>query len=207
MRMKAKNGGFSLLEMVIVVSIIMVISAIAIPKIMESIYDVRLRSAGTSVAGLMQQARQMAIKDNTYYPIKTKQQGGTWLMFIDTTSPTASPSRITNTAYDNSFPTVQLGGGVLRTTTNPDTGGTSTPWAFTPLSTAANPIWGPMGLPCVMSSAVCVGSSSGGSGTIIAGYMVILTDNRRFGTPGYLAITSSPGGRVRVWRWSGSAWQ
>lgn len=209
-RNKSRNRGFSTLELVIVVAILMIVAALAIPNMMEAVYDARLRSAATDLAGLMQQARQMAIKDNTFYPIKSKTTGGVVYFFVDTTALTASPDRIANTAYSAAFPTVQLGGGVVRTFTNPDSGGTSTPWAFTPLAYTTKPYWGPMGLPCIQPTSVsakCATTQTGGAGNAIAGYQILLTDNRRFGTPGIVSVTASPGGRVRVWKWTGSVWQ
>lgn len=194
-----------MIEMVVVVAITLIVAAVAVPKGMEAIYDIRLRSAATSLAGLMQQARMLAIRNNTYYPIKSTIQGSTTLFYVDT-----SANRTASTVpYDPTFPTVQLGGGVVSTTTNPDTGGTSTPWDFTPLALSVSPwtYWGPLGLPCLMSSGRCVASSTGVSGTTYAGYQIFLTDTRGVGTPGVVSVTASPGGRVRVWRWSGGVWQ
>ena len=206
MSIKKRNRGFSLIELVVVIAIILVISAVAIPNAIEGVYDLRLRSAGTSVAGLMQQARQMAIKDNTFYPIKFTTQGSTVLAYIDA-SPTTAARTSSTTPYDSTFPTVQLGGTIAKTFSNPDTSGTSTPWAFSPMPMALKPYWGPMGLPCAMSSGRCVTSVISGAGTAIVGYQVILTDARSFGSPGFVSVTASPGGRVRVWHWSGGVWQ
>jgi prepilin-type N-terminal cleavage/methylation domain-containing protein len=206
MSMRKKNRGFSLIELMVVIAIILAISAVAIPSAIEGIYDMRLRSAATSLAGLMQQARQMAIRDNSFYPIKFTTQGATVLAYIDA-SPATADRILDTTAYDHKFPTVQLGGGVVKTTTNPDTAGTSTPWAFTPMAMTLKPYWGPMGLPCAISSGNCVASVISGGTTGVAGYQVILTDNRSFGTAGYVSVTATPGGRVRVWRWSGGVWQ
>lgn len=207
MRGGHKQRGFSLVEMVVVVSILLVVAAIAVPSMMEAMYDMRLRNSANNLAGLMQQARMMAIHDNTYYPVKSVVNGGNTIFFVDTTALSASPSRIANTSYNSSFPTLQLGTGINKTFTNPDTAGTSKPWNFTAMALSTKPMWGPMGMPCAMSSGRCVTSSTGASGSFTAGYMIILTDNRTFGSHGYMSVTASPGGRVSVWRWTGSAWQ
>ena len=204
MRTKARSRGFSMIEMVIVVSITMIVAAVAIPKFMQGIYDIRLRSAGTDLAGLMQQARQMAIKDNSFYPIKSLTQGGELLFYIDTSATRTSNSTAN---YSSDFPTVQMGSGVIKTFTNPDTAATSTPWGFSPLPMALKPYWGAVGLPCMISGGRCVTSIVSGAGNSTAGYQIILTDTRPMGSPSFISITASPGGRVRVWSWSGSVWR
>src|SRR5689334_9305367 len=76
-------SGFSLLELMIVVGILMVVAAMAMPKIMTTIADVRLRSAVNSASGLMQQARMMAIKDNQLRKLKYSNVASGGFVYID----------------------------------------------------------------------------------------------------------------------------
>ena len=68
--MKTKPSGFSLIELLIVIAIIMVVAAMATPNVMNAINNIRLRGSAGDVAGLLQQCRQAALHDNRYYTVK-----------------------------------------------------------------------------------------------------------------------------------------
>src|SRR5882762_9269111 len=65
---RGRTSGFSLLEIVIVVFVILVVTAIAVPNVLLAVANVRLRSSAGDLAGLMQQARMMAAKNNPQNP-------------------------------------------------------------------------------------------------------------------------------------------
>src|SRR5947209_17591745 len=60
-----RQRGFSLLELLIVVAIIVAVSAFAIPKFQDALADIRLRANANSLSSLLQQARMQAVKTNT----------------------------------------------------------------------------------------------------------------------------------------------
>jgi prepilin-type N-terminal cleavage/methylation domain-containing protein len=59
------DRGFSLVEMLIVVAIVMVMAAVALPNIGQYIRNYKIRGAAQDVAGEMQAARSKAIMGNT----------------------------------------------------------------------------------------------------------------------------------------------
>src|SRR6266481_6256495 len=82
-RRRDRTGGFSLIELLIVVFVVMVVAAIAVPNILLAVSNIRLRASAGDLAGLMQQARIMAAKNNTIYSIRYGTRNGAQIAFID----------------------------------------------------------------------------------------------------------------------------
>src|SRR6202158_6529520 len=75
--------GFSLIELFIVVFVVLVIAGIAIPNILTAVANIRLRASAGDLAGLMQQARILAAKNNTTYPVRYTTTGGAQIAYVD----------------------------------------------------------------------------------------------------------------------------
>src|SRR5262245_39690630 len=58
------SSGFSLLELLVVVLIMMVIGVIALPNMVNVVSNARLRGGATNLSGLLQNARMIAVKEN-----------------------------------------------------------------------------------------------------------------------------------------------
>ncbi len=71
---RLKERGFTLIEVVVVISVIGILLAIVGSQLLKSLPDMRLKSAARELYSTMQTARMNAIKDNT-----------TWGIFFDTT--------------------------------------------------------------------------------------------------------------------------
>ncbi len=83
MKNRSLPRGFSLLELMIVLGIIMVISAIALPNVMSAYSQYRLNGAANQLSNLLQRARYEAIKNNTIIPCRMTVSNGITYFYID----------------------------------------------------------------------------------------------------------------------------
>lgn len=63
------SGGTSLLEILIVVAIILIVMAFALPVVFNTIETSKVREAGTDYSNLLQIARMRAVTDDRYYSV------------------------------------------------------------------------------------------------------------------------------------------
>src|SRR5712664_3056463 len=87
-RLRSRRHGFSLIELLVVLFVVMVIAAIAIPNILLAVSNIRLRASAGDLAGLMQQARILAAKSNpttpiAVYPVRYGVRNGAQIAYID----------------------------------------------------------------------------------------------------------------------------
>ncbi len=191
---KAQRG-FSLLELVIVLAVIMVVAAIATPAIMSALNDYKLRTAAGNVAGVIQKTRMQAVSDDRWHPVAIGSSGGSSYAFADLEAPPNYSLEPSNAAEQNLVAYLPRGmsfdgsSGPSLASMNLD---------FSPNS--GMPAFNARGLPCAPSGSICPPASGGN------GFYYYLRQNRSAGTLGWAAITVSPAGRVRVWIWTGSTW-
>ena len=177
--------GFSLIEMLIVTSITLAVAGLAIPKFVTTIANVELRSAVHSAAGVMQQTRMQAIKENKFRKIRYLNGTNGGVVFEDIND---------NGLADATEPQAQMGNTVLAYSAPIGIPAMSaTDLSFTPTLTTA-PSFNATGQPCSVWH------------TCAVGMVVYFTDTRTVGTPGWAAVTISPAGRVASWIWNGSSW-
>lgn len=188
-----RQSGFSLVELMMVVAILLVISAFAAPYMVNVIANIRLRGGMTSLAGVFQDCRSNSIKQNrlmsTHFTVLAH---GPVAYVKDAT--VSSPTLAT------SDPQAELGAPVTQVSsltgvTGAPTALDSTTLLFTPQT--GDPTFNPRGLPC---------NYSGGTCTTGVGFVYYFTDSRPLGKNGWAAVTISPAGRVKVWMWNGSSW-
>lgn len=206
--MRTRQSGFSLLELLIVMAIIMVVAAMATPSILASINNIRLRGSAGDVAGLLQQCRQAAMHDNRYYTVKPATVTGAQAAYVDLNY---------NNAFDNAAPNpepiIQLASNVSVVSAGaPNTanllGQCCT--TFTPQPATILPSFNSRGLPCVGAANPPPANSlcnirDAANNTV--GFVYYMNQTRPFGAVGWAAVSVTPAGRVRVWTYSGTSWQ
>src|ERR1700737_2007854 len=78
-----RQKGFSILELLVVVLILLIVAAFSIPNVTQAVYNQRLRGSAGSLSGLMQQARILAGKNNATYAIRYTTLNGAPVAFVD----------------------------------------------------------------------------------------------------------------------------
>src|SRR5712692_11173392 len=110
---RGRTSGFSLLEIVIVVFVVLVVMAIAVPNVLLAVANVRLRSSAGDLAGLMQQARIMAAKNNpttpiAVYPIQYGVRNGAQIAYAYLNGDGAWTASVTANGVARSEPLIQF---------------------------------------------------------------------------------------------------
>jgi prepilin-type N-terminal cleavage/methylation domain-containing protein len=182
-RSSAQNCGFALIELVAAVSIVVVLSAAAIPQLLNTIYLWRVRGAADGLSGLIQQARFTAEKENATIPV----YAGT----VETNA-TGAFIGINGSTWQAGDPDVPYPSGVTNAAAS------SAPSAlnpgFTPEAAGTIFYFNPRGLPVV---------SSGVTYVLASGFVFYIADAHN----DWVAVSVSAAGRSRVWLWNGTAWQ
>jgi prepilin-type N-terminal cleavage/methylation domain-containing protein len=214
MKRQSRARGFSLVELMIVVVIILVISALALPSMSRAITIIRLRGAASTVAGMIQKTRIEAVRTNRIMVLRerTLNDGVTPVFWVDGAIPQTSTTSSQNNQLDNFEPQAMISkevtlefSGYPSFDSNALLGYTSTP-SSTPFNLAFNQ----RGLPCTpnnstsqITSCPLTGISTTSTSTSSYQYFFKLTS--RFGDQ-WATITVTPAGRVRTWVWNGANW-
>jgi len=200
-RMKTERG-FSLLELLVVVMIILIISAMALPNIARTLRIVQMKSTGTEIAGLFEQARMRAIQLNATAGLQVRNYvdaAGRTHFYLDISAPALN--------YNAPEPMVILPQGYTVPAAPPAGINLKFPGNIAPLvlgpeaeGAAAVPVVGfnARGLPC--TGTPCNSMTSGIAGT---NFVTYYTDNR--GGTGAIAIFQT--GKVKVFVYDGAKYE
>lgn len=190
---RTKRSGFSVQEVLVAVEAITIILTMTLPIMTNSIPNVKLRASMTSVSGLLQNTRILAVKLNGTMTAR---------YLVRTTSPFGLiyyAKRATDSSWlAVSDPQVALEAPITPYTT-PTGGGapaaiSTTTLGFTPQT--GDPSFDSRGLPCSYSGPTCTPN----------GFIAYYKDDRISSSSGWSAISISPAGRIRRWFWNGSSW-
>lgn len=187
-----KGRGFSLIELLIVVAIIMIVAAISVPRLLNTVSDINLRYAATNISGLLQSARMQAVRKNTFYTVQPTSlstggtgyyvhlQGGTY-----TVGDPLLPMGSQITAYTG------LGSGAPNESTFAS-GTSSNGLSFAPNAGSDNPSFNARGLPCIGASGACPFVPG-------LGFVMFLSKSSALGNVSWASIAITPSGHIQIW--------
>jgi len=181
------------METLIVISVAMIILVVGIPNISNAIANAKLRASMTSLSGLFQNTRMVAVQQNK---IKTAcVQGGSTTRLMGFIRD--GGASCTLSVYDSQ---VEMEAPITKLTTPSGPGAppviSNSILGFTPQT--SDPSFNTRGLPCLFSGGTCPTNY---------GFIYYFKDQRVAGAAGgWAAISLSPAGRIKRWFWSGAAW-
>jgi prepilin-type N-terminal cleavage/methylation domain-containing protein len=194
---QGRARGFSLIELLIVVFVVLVIGAMVIPNVLLAVTNIKLRASAGDLSGLIQQARIRAAKNNATYAILYGTRNGAQIAYVDLNG---------NGAFDVVEPLVEFSGTTTPAAGAPSgSGGQPSPYvlagdtgtgSYDNTSTLG---YTGRGLPCNYDTTTTPATCS----TPAAKYFVYyLTDAR----PGWAAVVVTKSGRCKIVTWNGAAW-
>jgi prepilin-type N-terminal cleavage/methylation domain-containing protein len=153
-RQKETQTGFSMIELLVVVAIIVVVGGMTLPGLVQTWYNIQLRSSAAQVADLMQQSRMQAARANVSpgIAIRYQRNGNMQQVYADFNN---------NGAWDVGEPIVNLPR-INAAAGAPNGNGAPSAFVDTMDTTSGQPCdntctlaFSPRGLPCNLVGATC----------------------------------------------------
>jgi type II secretory pathway pseudopilin PulG len=201
--------GFSLIEVLIVVFVVMIVAAIVIPNVLLAVSNIRLRASAGDLAGLMQQARITATKNNATYVILYGTRNGANIAFLDLNNNGVWDGNVNINGVNTSEPLIQFSGTTVPASGAPSgSAGQPSPYVLagdtgTGSYDNTNTLgYTGRGLPCNYDTTTTPATCS----TPAAKYFVYYLADTRVGGAGWAAVVVTKGGRTKIVTWNGGAW-
>lgn len=206
---KNRERGFSMVELVVVVAIILIVSAVAIPNGINAMRGIRLREATTNYAGMIQRARIRAVQTNSDYAIGTGVEPASNLpiAFVDLNTPNSAAGGYVAGA---GYPMTVLASDVTLQPVGAAPATAALSGLFLPVGSTLVPqdmsvtpyviAMGNRGLPCtIVAGGYCSATNPGP----VAMWAFLQSSS----SGNWAAVTVTPAGRVQAWSYATGAWQ
>jgi type IV fimbrial biogenesis protein FimT len=196
---RKNQRGFTMLELLIAVSVMLVLSGIIAPLVTNTVNNVKVRYSAFDLSGLCQKTRIDAARKNTHYTIATD---------------TLTSSQVTGYFADENGTGTYASGEPLIEMANqvnlhigsgsgaPSESTFITSLGYSSGSTTTMPSFNARGLPCVVSGS---GTSATCPQVAGQGFVYFLSRSGLFGTT-WAAVAITPSGHVKVYGYDGTSW-
>jgi len=183
--------GFSLIELLVVMAVMLIIAALTTPITLNTMDAYKLRGSMSSVSGLAQRCRVLALQKNTTSHLYFQTISGVSTIYCkinsDTTGLQVTDPQLT---LDTKFSIGSTPSNTLNATTMWGSSGST-------FSSNSDPYFNSRGLPCSAPSA-------GAACSTINGYVYYFKYSSN--TTRWSAVSISPAARLQNWYWNGSSW-
>lgn len=203
----SRRKGFSLLELMLVLAVGLIITAIALPAAKRTVTSYQLDSSGHAVASMLQNVRMAAVHGNTPYYAQANVAGIAGPTGGVIVSVPASRYPAAAGYQANVDPTVAMAQNVTITAgAGPNQAGLEAAAGINPGTTVlvgGDISFNSRGLPCFPTAGPWTCSTQVGGGAVAFEWYMQNSNNGE-----WAAVTVTPTGRIRAWRGgSNGAWQ
>jgi Tfp pilus assembly protein FimT len=191
------EAGFSLIELMIMVAIVVLVAAIAIPIFTSTLNRLKLHGAAQQLSELYQEARMRAVQDDTYYEVLLSPDSKQ--AYVDTNGNGTAGVLTLQLPATVSFNNAAAPAGLDKQTLGFDPVHTENSLMFDQDGVSRPGLaWSSRGFPCQRGSATSVCQAG-------TGWVQYLSEEGN--PPAYVAVVVNPTGKIRVWSYEGGIWR
>ena len=197
---RSPRNGFSLVELVLSLAVLLVITTLAIPVVVRSLQTYQLNATASQLAGMLKFTKFDAIRQNTHVNFQVAQNATNWIVWVDSNGDGipdgAEPQMVIPIAGNDTLlpqSSVPSPNPIAATL---GAGGNTLPWTVSSGSNAS-----------IMfdQRGVVV---SGAGGAVVSTVYAFYLGNPNDPNAGYRAVITLPSGAVQVWTSSSAGnWQ
>lgn len=199
---RPRSSGFNLVELIIVVAIMLVVAAFAIPTMVSAIDAYQIRGNLASATNMAQRCRMQALRNNTSQRLFfTTQSSGQVVLFVENSTSTATTPAMSDPQLwlPKNF---ALAGASPSGSGAPSTMTANTMWgsniSMSLVNQGTDVYFNSRGIPCWPGANGVCGDTNG--------FVYYFNYTGTAGRLAWAAVSISPAGRIQSWFWNGASW-